>query len=88
MDMERKSTLCLVFGIISLIFIFLPVPFISWIGIILAIVGLANGKKVKKSGYDNGKAKAGRVLCWIGLILCIIAIVLVAIGVGILMSAR
>ena len=88
MELEKKSTMCLTFGIISLVFMFIPNGVLSIIGIILAIVGLVYGKQVKKSGFDNGKAKVGRVLCWIGLILCIIAVVLVAIGIGILMSAR
>ena len=87
MDIENKSMMSLIFGIVSLIFMFLPVPALSLVGIILAIIGLVFGKQVKKSGFDNGKAKAGRVLCWIGLILCIIAVIVAVVLVGALISA-
>lgn len=87
MDTSRKGMLCLIFGILSLVFMFIPVPVLSWVGIVLAIVGLVFGNQVKKVDPSNGMAKAGRILCLIGLILCIIGIVIAAVAVGMFMSA-
>ena len=82
MDTSNKSTLCLIFGILSLVFMFLPVSALSIVGIILAIVGIVFGKQIKKSGFDNGTAKAGRIFCWISIIIFIIAVVIAAVLVG------
>ena len=83
-EQKGKSIASLVLGIVSLILIFTGMGTIA--GIILAIVGVNLGKSVKRSGYDNGMAKAGRVLSWIGLILCIIVLVLVLVACGAIIS--
>ena len=46
------------------------------VGLGLAIVGVVLGNQVKKEDPSNRMAKAGRVLCWIVLILFILFLVL------------
>lgn len=62
-----KATASLVLGIISLVFIFFGIY--AFIGFILAVIGLILGIQVKKTDPGNGHAKAGVILCIIGLAL-------------------
>lgn len=79
-----KAVATLILGIISLIMIFTGVGSVA--GIILAIVGVVLGNQVKRVDPSNGMAKAGRVLCWIGLILCIIVAILLFAACGLIVS--
>lgn len=70
---ENKAIASLVLGIISLVFIFFG--YYSFIGIILAIIGLVIGIQAKNDNPDDGKAKAGVILCIIGLSLSAITFI-------------
>ncbi|MDD4112657.1 MAG: DUF4190 domain-containing protein [Herbinix sp.] len=69
---DGKATASLVLGIVSLVFIFFGT--FAFIGMILAIIGLVFGISAKKENPEDGKAKAGIVLCIIGLALCTISL--------------
>ena len=71
-------------GIISLVFIFTGVY--GFIGMILAIIGLILGILAKKENPEDGKAKAGVVLCIIGLALCTLSVIACVACVGALAS--
>lgn len=79
-----KAVASLVLGIISLVFIFFGT--FAFIGMILAIIGLILGISAKKESPEDGKAKAGVVLCIIGLALCTVSLLACAICVGSLAS--
>lgn len=64
---DGKATASMVLGIISLVFIFFNIY--AFIGLILAIIGLILGIQAKKANPENGQAKAGVVLCIIGIVL-------------------
>lgn len=74
---EGKAIASLVLGIISLVFIFFGT--FAFIGMILAIIGLILGISAKKENPEDGKAKAGVVLCIIGLALCTVSLIACAI---------
>ncbi len=63
-----KSTASLVLGIISVVFIF--TGSFSFLGMILAVIGLILGIQSQKEYPGDGKAKAGVILSIIGLALC------------------
>ena len=69
---DGKATASLVLGIVSLVFIFFGT--FAFIGMILAIIGLVLGISAKKENPEDGKAKAGIVLCIIGLALCTLSL--------------
>ncbi|MDF2543984.1 MAG: putative rane protein [Herbinix sp.] len=63
-----KAIASLVLGIVSLVFIFFGYG--ALLGLAMAIVGLVLGIQAKKENPNNGQAKAGVILCIIGLGLC------------------
>lgn len=71
---NNKATASLVLGIISLVFIFFNV--FAFVGMILAIIGLVLGIQVRKEDPSDGKAKAGVILCIIGLALCALTLIM------------
>lgn len=81
---EGKAIASLVLGIISLVFIFFGT--FAFIGMILAIIGLILGISAKKENPEDGKAKAGVVLCIIGLALCTVSLIACALCIGSLAS--
>ena len=77
-----KGTASLVLGIISIVFIFFNIY--AFIGLILAIIGLILGIQAKKINPNDGQAKAGVVLCIIGIVLTSITFLACTICVGLL----
>ncbi len=77
---NNKATASLVLGIVSLVFIFFNMY--AFVGIILAIIGLVLGIQVQKESPENGTAKAGVILCIIGLALCALSFIACALCVG------
>ena len=67
----------LVLGIASVILLFIPVPYLSYIAIVSAIVGIILAIVAKKKS-PSGMATAGLVLSIIALVVCIIYIIAVA----------
>ncbi|WP_343208199.1 DUF4190 domain-containing protein [Anaerolentibacter hominis] len=76
---DGKSIASLVLGIVSLVFIFLGSY--SFIGIILAVIGLVLGVSAKKE-TGSGMATAGIVLSIIGLAMCALSFLACAACVG------
>lgn len=81
---EGKATASLILGIISLVFIFFNIY--SFIGLILAIIGLVLGMQVKRDQPELGNAKAGVVLCIIGIVLCAFTFIACVLCIGALSS--
>jgi len=78
-----KAVASLVLGIISLFFIFFGTY--SFIGMILAVIGLVLGSNAKKEA-PSGMATAGFVLSVISLALCALSFIACAICIGSLAS--
>ena len=78
-----KAVASLVLGIISLIFVFFGTY--SFIGMILAVIGLVLGSNAKKEA-PSSMATAGFVLSVISLALCALSFIACAICIGSLAS--
>lgn len=90
-----NSTPCLLYGIFSMIASIMPG--VNYVGIILAVLGLKEEKKIKEAfpNVNDGKVIGGKITSIIGLIMgiiftlamAIIAIDLIAIMVGLVQTA-
>ena len=82
----------LVLGLVGIVFTFIPVVALSWVGLICAIVGLVLSIKAQKdsvamTGQKNGMATAGFILSIISLVIAVIGIIVAIAAVACITTA-
>lgn len=79
---KGNATASLVLGIISIASTFTGIGAI--IGIVLGIIGISQGNKSMKLGFEGGMAKAGKVCSIVGLCISGVVVVFAILGLGLL----